>query len=191
MNDIPEGQIVDLGKNNGGFCGAFDPTTEPRTPPTATTTWTSAPATTPTPSPVPMPPNCQEMQLNGKVVRNTMLAYGCDLGEQCMSRETWSQISCIDDIRKKSEACVQGSEKMDCKSLEKLAKSISAALEVCQQDLKKPLNNNDVIPDSISHPSPSNKGDRFLPKKVIFVKEKYCFDSFRLWGFTFSCKTFP
>ena len=170
MNDIPEGQIVDLGKNNGGFCGAFDPTTEPRTPPTATTTWTSAPATTPTPSPVPMPPNCQEMQLNGKVVRNTMLAYGCDLGEQCMSRETWSQISCIDDIRKKSEACVQGSEKMDCKSLEKLAKSISAALEVCQQGgVKKPL----VIPDSISHPIqqgrpvPSKKGN-LCEREILF-----------------------
>ena len=126
MEDIPEGKFVELGKNNGGLCSEPTPNVlgplieQPATPVTTNTT---------TPTPTPRPVDCQKMNFNAKVIRNTMIANGCGLADQCFSRNTWSQISCLEDIRKKSDACVEGPEKMDCKSLEELSKNILAVID--------------------------------------------------------------
>ena len=95
--------------------------------PTTTTTQPPAPTTTlvhqwsPT-----LPVDCKAMADAEKIIRNTRLAYGCNLGEAKISLDTCAQISCLEEIQKKSAACAKGDNKMNCDSLEKVAKAIAA-----------------------------------------------------------------
>ena len=58
------------------------------------------------------------------IIRNTRIAYGCDIGNPTITLNTCSQISCLQDIVEKSVSCARETEKMDCPSLQK----VSAAL---------------------------------------------------------------
>jgi len=91
-----------------------------------TTTQPPAPAPTTTKAPTPQVViDCKAMADAEKIIRNTRLAYGCDLGEAKISLNTCLQISCLEEIQKKSAACAKGDDKINCDSLEKVAKAIA------------------------------------------------------------------
>ena len=100
----------------------FDRTDDCCYDPVPTTTTTT---TTTTKPPTPLSIDCKAMGDAEKIIRNTRIAYGCDLGNINISLNTCLQISCLEDIQKKSSACARGDDKMNCDSLEKVAKTIA------------------------------------------------------------------
>ena len=107
----------------------FDPnptTTSTSTTTTTTTTTTTAPMTTTKPY---FQPDCKALKDAEELLRNTRIAFGCDVGNPDISLDTCSQISCLEDVLKKTSACTRGSEQMDCTSLENVSKSIEALYE--------------------------------------------------------------
>jgi len=86
-----------------------------------------SPTTTQKPNPVTDTViDCKAMEDAQLIIRNTRIASGCDIGNPTISLNTCSQISCLEDIAKKSGACARESEKMDCQSLEKMSAAFLA-----------------------------------------------------------------
>jgi len=73
--------------------------------------------------------DCKAMIDSQLIIRNTRIASGCDIGNPTISLNTCSQISCLEDIAKKSGTCARQSEKIDCQSLEKVSTAISTVTE--------------------------------------------------------------
>ena len=93
------------------------------------------PTTTTTQKPNPETDNpgpgidCKAMEDAQLIIRNTRIAFGCDIGNPSISLNTCSQISCLDNIAKEIGSCARESEKMDCQSLEKMSAAISTVTE--------------------------------------------------------------
>ena len=103
----------------------FDPNPTTAAPMTTTTT-TAVPVMSTKP---PFQPDCKALKDAEELMRNTRIAFGCDVGNPDISLDTCSQISCLEDVLKKTSACTRGSEQMDCTSLENVSKSIEALYE--------------------------------------------------------------
>ena len=93
------------------------------------------PTTTPSvaPTKAPFQLDCKALKDAEELIRNTRIAYGCDVGNPEISLDSCSQISCLEDVLQKSSTCTRGSDQIDCASLEKVSKSIEALTEkFCQ-----------------------------------------------------------
>ena len=107
------------GKDN--CAGAnFDPTDDCCFDPNSTTT----PPVTITKAP--FQHDCKALEDAEELMRNTRIAFGCDVGNPDISLDTCYQISCLEDVLEKTSSCARGSEQINCMSLEKVAKSIEA-----------------------------------------------------------------
>ena len=75
------------------------------------------------------------------LIRSTRLPDDCDIGNPASIQNTCAQISCLEDIVKKSGACDGGSEKKDCLSLEKVSAALSTVSKQysCDGEFISPL----------------------------------------------------
>jgi len=106
----------------------FDPTDDCCYDPNPST---AAPVTT---TETPFQPDCKALKDAEELMRNTRIAYGCDVGNPDISLDSCSQISCLEDVLKKSATCTRGPEQMDCMSLQKVSTSIEALNDrYCQE----------------------------------------------------------
>ena len=82
------------------------------------------------------------------LIRSTRLPDDCDIGNPASIQNTCAQISCLEDIVKKSGACDGGSEKKDCLSLEKVSAALSTVSKQysCDGEFISPLELSIVMP---------------------------------------------